>query len=272
MFCCPVCGRPLRQEEKAYRCPARHTYDIAAQGYVNLLLPQKKSSADPGDNAEMVQARTRFLSCGAYRPLSDRVNRLILENTGPAPALLDLGCGEGYYTARLREAMKAAEREASIYGIDLSRRALRHAARACPGAHFAVASLYDLPFADGAFTLIYNIFAPIAAAENARVLPPGGLLLAVYPAARHLFELKNILYERPYLNEEGQREIPGFSLVKEEHLCFAFSCESGETLQSLYKMTPYFYRTPAEGAARLQALSRLDLTADFTLALYRRKK
>lgn len=271
MFRCPVCGLPLCREEKAYRCPGRHSFDIAAQGYVNLLLPQKKSSADPGDNAEMVQARTLFLSSGAYQPLSDAVNRLVLENTGPSPALLDLGCGEGYYTARLWQALKKAGKGAEIYGVDLSRRALRHAARACPGARFAVASLYELPFADGAFTLCYNIFAPIAPAENARVLPPGGLLLAVYPAARHLFELKSILYEKPYLNEEGPREIEGFSLIKEDQLCYPFSCESGELLQALYKMTPYFYRTPAGGTERLQALESLRITADFTLALYRRE-
>lgn len=270
MFCCPVCGRPLAREEKYYRCPGRHSFDIAAQGYVNLLLPQKKSSADPGDNAEMVAARTCFLSFGAYQPLSDAINRLISESTGPSPALLDLGCGEGYYTARLWEALAAHGKAAQLYGIDLSRRALRHAARLCPMAHFAVASLYELPFLDSQFALCYNIFAPICPQEIARVLLPGGLLLCAYPAARHLYELKSVLYERPYLNEDGARELEGFSLLHSERLCYPFSCESGELIDALYKMTPYFYRTPAEGAARLKGLDRLDITADFTLALYQR--
>lgn len=271
MFRCPVCGRPLAQEGKSYRCAGRHTYDIAAQGYVNLLLPQKKSSADPGDNAEMIAARTRFLLSGAYRPLSDAVNRLLLSQAGPAPALLDLGCGEGYYTGRLWDAFCEAGRTAALYGIDLSRRALRHAARFCLGARFAVASLYELPFADGSFDLAYNLFAPICPQENARVLRPGGKLLAVYPAAKHLYELKSILYEHPYLNEDGIRRIEGFTPLHSERLTYSFSCETPELLHALYKMTPYYYRTPAAGAERLDALDRLDITADFSWTLYERE-
>ena len=108
LYSCPVCGGSLAWGEHACRCPEGHSFDIAAQGYVNLLLANQKSSPNPGDNAEMVAGRTRFLDSGSYAPLSDALNGTVLALCGDAPRILDAGCGEGYYAARLLDAAPVA--------------------------------------------------------------------------------------------------------------------------------------------------------------------
>ena len=129
MFICPICKGALMKRERALCCPKNHSFDLAAQGYVNLLLANRKNSANPGDNAEMVASRTRFLDSGFYAPLSDTLNAEIAARAGAAPRILDAGCGEGYYAARLYDALHTAGKDAALYGVDLSKAAVRHAAR-----------------------------------------------------------------------------------------------------------------------------------------------
>ena len=143
LLCCPVCGNPLTFAERSAYCKNGHTYDRAARGgYIHLLRQQRRGSSDPGDSAEMCQARTRFLEGGWYAPLQ---NQLAAQVKQLAPNdILDAGCGEGWYTHAISEALPHAR----IAGIDLSRYALRHAGRSCPQAALAIASLFDLPLAD----------------------------------------------------------------------------------------------------------------------------
>ena len=139
MFICPVCGNLLQKEEKAYTCPKGHNYDLAKEGYVYLLPPNKKHSKDPGDNKQMVAARRAFLETGLYQPFSDELDRLALECLGEnrSPVVLDAGCGEGYYTGRLAQAL--GER-ARVFGFDISKCAVRAAAKRYREIAFAVGS------------------------------------------------------------------------------------------------------------------------------------
>ena len=174
LFVCPICSAPLTREEHSYRCPAGHSYDIAREGYVHLLPANKKHSANPGDDREMVAARTRFLDGGWYAPLQDALCRLVLAHTGNCPAVLDAGCGEGYYTNGIFSTLQNAGKSPHVAGVDLSKLALRKAARRTPGAEFAVASVYHLPVADRSIDLLVDCFAPLALEEYRRVLKPGG--------------------------------------------------------------------------------------------------
>ena len=129
LFRCPLCERPLRREEGAYRCPSGHSFDLAREGYTHLLPANRKHSAAPGDDREMAAARRDFLSCGYYSPLLNTLCSEIVPRCGEFPALLDSGCGEGYYTAGIYHALQAAGTQPRMAGIDISQFILRSAAR-----------------------------------------------------------------------------------------------------------------------------------------------
>ena len=267
LFCCPVCSAPLVRGERTYTCPHGHCYDIAREGYVNLLPANRKHSKDPGDDREMVAARSRFLEGGHYAPLREALCRLAAER---APrALLDAGCGEGYYTAGVCAALRAQAPDLRAAGVDLSRSALKKAARRERGAEFAAASVYHLPVADGAVDLLLNCFSPLALAEFRRVLRPGGAYLYVVPGAKHLWQLKQVLYDVPYENPEQHTPYEGFRYEDIVPVEFSMALE-GAALQDLFHMTPYYWKTPKAGVERLNELAQLEVTACFRIHVFRR--
>ena len=267
LFCCPICSAPLSRVERSYTCPNGHCYDIAKEGYVNLLPANRKHARDPGDDKEMVAARTRFLDGDHYAPLRDALCRLIAARS--PETLLDSGCGEGYYTAGVCAALREQAPGFRAAGVDLSRSALKKAARRDKSAEFAVASVYHLPVTDRSADLLLNCFSPLALDEFRRVLRPGGGFLYVVPGAKHLWELKQVLYDRPYENPEEESPYEGFAYEDIVPVEFPMAL-AGQALGDLFRMTPYFWKTPREGAQRLNALERLDVTASFRVHVFRR--
>ena len=260
-FLCPHCASPLTRGEHAYTCGMHHSYDIARAGYVNLLASKPPAV---GDNREMIAARKRTLDSGVYAPLRTAVAEAA-EKYAPGGAFLDAGCGEGYYTEAL-EAGRAG------FGIDISKDALKQAARRLKHTELAVASVYRLPFPEGGFHLLSCIFAPLVPAEYHRVLAPGGILLLAIPGPLHLFEMKTILYDTPYENEVSPYDsLDGFSFLEAKEVSFRFSLSGSEAIGDLFAMTPYYYRTPRAGRERLGTLDRLELGADFRVLLYRKE-
>ncbi|MFQ7429087.1 MAG: putative RNA methyltransferase [Flavonifractor plautii] len=168
----PHLRRPL-ERGAAYACPNGHAYDKAREGYVHLLPANKKHSKAPGDDKGMAEARRRFLSGGYYGHLLAALCALGAEYAPPGEAVLDSGCGEGYYTAGLWEALGRPP----LAGIDLSKPSVRLAARRVPEGEFAVASAYHLPLADASVGLVLNCFSPLALDEFRRVLRRRGLPL-----------------------------------------------------------------------------------------------
>ena len=138
MLRCPVCNMPIVPGETVWRCAQGHSFDVARQGYVNLLPVQQKHSLHPGDTPEQVRARRRFLGAGFYAPIAAAVCELL----GPARRVLDVGCGEGYYLRQFGQAHPEAER----WGLDISRDAVRLAAGADKAGHYLVATAARLPF------------------------------------------------------------------------------------------------------------------------------
>lgn len=268
LFCCPICGGALERESGRLVCPKGHSYDLAREGYVHLLPANRKHSDNPGDDREMVQARTRFLDGGWYAPLREALCKLAVPKEQDAPVLLDAGCGEGYYTAALSET--AAKLGGRIAGIDLSKAAVKKAARRCPSAEIAVASCYHLPIPDGTVDCLINCFSPLAAEEFKRVLRPGGRFLYVVPGPRHLWELKCLLYEAPYENEERIETYEGFSLESVTPIETRFTLPTAEDVQALFHMTPYTWKTPRESTARLSSVDRLTVTAQFRIHAFRK--
>lgn len=267
---CPLCAAPLVRLERTYACPGGHSFDISREGYVHLLPPNQMHSRLPGDDKAMAAARSRFLSGGYYAHLLEALCALVLEHTGTAPAVLDSGCGEGYYTAGVYAALAAAGRTPRMAGVDISKCCLRWAARREKGVEFAVASAYRLPVADGVADLLVNCFSPLALDEFRRVLRPGGVFLYVVPAPDHLWELKQVLYDQPYRNREEDVPYEGFSYERVEPV-EAVVDVAGEALRDLFQMTPYYWKTPREGAERLAALDGLRVRASFRVHVFRRR-
>ncbi len=268
LFRCPVCAAALTRDERTYRCPAGHSFDIAKEGYTYLLPPNQKHSAAPGDDKGMAAARRDFLSKEYYRPLLNTLSSQILALSGDSPDILDMGCGEGYYTGGIYETLAQAGKAPRMAGIDISKFILRYAARRTKAVEFAVASCYHLPLADGSVDLLLNCFSPLALDEIRRVLRPGGHFLYVVPAARHLWELKQVLYDNPYPNEEKETPYEGFSydaiLPVEDTI--TLPCQAD--IHALFQMTPYYWKTPKAGSERLAALTTLTTRISFRVHVF----
>lgn len=260
---CPLCGAVLNRVEKSYRCENRHSFDIARQGYVNLLPVQQKRSLNPGDTKEQVASRREFLSGGFYAPIAQALcdNAVELGCTGP---VLDVGCGEGYYSIRTAAALNA-----ELVGLDISKEAVRLAAGTYKEARWICGTAAKLPIADESVGLVMSLFALTVPAEFRRVLRGNGLFFQVLAAEDHLLGLKSIIYPELLHREKNTapRE-PGFELVKSVPLRFAFTVE-GPQVWNLLSMTPHVYRISKEGAARLEQTRILTDTASCVLNVYR---
>ena len=266
---CPVCGGELCREETRYVCPAGHSFDRARSGYVNLL--RSSSQGRHGDDKLMVRARREFLEQGYYDPLSEAVCEAATAAAGEHCVLVDAGCGEGKYTAVVFRALDAAGKTAEIVGVDISKDALAYAARRLRGAEFAVASSAHLPLKGESADIVLNIFSPLAAEEFARVLRPGGTLVRVYPLERHLWELKALIYERPYENPPTPLEIPGFVQAGTRSLRYAIHLHSAEDVMRLFRMTPYYYKTGKADQRKAAEAQSLDVTLEFGITVYRKR-
>ena len=207
---CPLCGQPLEQNGGSLVCPDRHTYDIARQGYVNLLPVQQKHSLSPGDTPEMLAARRRFLDLGYYSPICGDVIRALEAIPGGVSAVIDVGCGEGYYTEQFLRLFQ----DARIIGADISKAAVRMAASRTKEISWITATASHLPVADGAADAVTAMFSLFCEEEFARVLRPGGRVIEVTAGTEHLIELKRIIYDdlfeqhkRPKVPQGSLREV-----------------------------------------------------------------
>lgn len=270
LFLCPICGQQLQREKGRYVCPLQHSYDIASAGYVHLLPANKKHSLIPGDDKQMAAARNRFLSGGWYLPLRDAIAAAATERMPERGIFFDSGCGEGYYTAGVQQELKAAGKQAEVCGIDISKFSLRWAAKREHSIEFAVASAYHLPIPDKSVDFLLNCFSPLALSEFQRVIKPGGYFLYVVPAPKHLWELKQVAYDTPYENKEQAIQYDGFEYIRIQRVERRIKLPDAQTIQDLFGMTPYLWKTPKEGIARLNSLTALEVQTSFDLHLFRR--
>ncbi len=261
---CPVCGAELNRLDNRYVCPRGHSFDIARQGYVNLLTVQQKHSRNPGDTREQVLSRREFLEAGFYAPI---VQTLIdtAKSLGISGPVLDVGCGEGYYSARLAQALGAP-----LTGLDISKEAVRCAAGKYKGAQWLCATASHIPVADGSAALLTSLFALTAPEEFHRVLEQDGYFFQVLAAQDHLLGLKRIIYDQlTFKEKDTQPEFPGFERVQSVPIRFSFTVE-GKQVQNLLSMTPHVFRISKDGAARLTNTPCLTDTASCMLNVFRR--
>ena len=261
---CPICEKTLRREERSLVCPENHSFDIARQGYVNLLPVQRRHSAHPGDTKEQVASRREFLEGGFYAPIVDALIAAA-EKYGASGPILDVGCGEGYYCARLAKAMNA-----ELVGLDISKDAVRYAAGKYKDARWLCATAARIPVEDGAAGLLTSLFAITLPEEFHRVLGDNGLFFQVLAAQDHLLGLKRIIYDELLFREKDTvPELPGFTLLESIPIRFSFTVE-GPQVRNLFAMTPHLFRVSKNGADRLRETKCLTDTASCVLNVFRR--
>ncbi len=259
---CPICGNELNQAERSYSCANRHSFDMARQGYVNLLTVQQKHSLNPGDTREQVLSRRAFLEEGHYAPIAQTLIDTAKELGAEGP-ILDIGCGEGYYSARLARALSA-----ELTGLDISKEAVRCASAKYKGHQWLCATAARIPVADSSAGLVTSLFALTLPEEFRRVLKPEGYYFQVLAAQDHLLGLKSIIYpELKFKEKDSVPELPGFTLVRSTPIRFTFTVE-GQQVQNLFSMTPHVYRIGREGAEALRKTERLTDTASCVLNVY----
>lgn len=265
-FACPKCKGELVLDGNSKKCKNNHSFDRAKAGYYNLLLGV--GGGVHGDNAEMVEARRDFLSRGYYEPLAQKLSALVTELTPVFGCVLDAGCGEGYYTDRVESKLRERDSRSNVLAFDISRDAVKHAARRNRALSLAVATSYDMPLSDGSVDTVFNAFSPLALSEVRRVLHTGGRFVMVYPGRDHLFGLKSLIYKTPYKNEPADTSIEGFKLLSHEVLAYRIELDTRDAIRSLFMMTPYAYRTSSKDRERVLALSEVSTEVEFIIDSY----
>lgn len=257
---CPVCGGALSFGDKAVSCPAGHSFDIAREGYVNLLR-SSKSGDRMGDSKESARSRRSFLGKGYYSVLRDAMSGLFAGEQG---AVLDICCGEGYYTAAL-----GAAPALDVYGFDLSKEMIRLAAKR-GGATYFVANLAAIPVMDESFDAAVHLFAPFHEREFARILKRGGRLYSVIPGSRHLWALKEKLYDSPYPNDEALPDTALLKLNGTKKISAEILLETPQDIEEVFRMTPYYYHTSQADRDKLNGLASLETEIGFVIAEYQK--
>lgn len=265
LLMCPVCREALHLTEKTWHCANHHSYDVAKQGYVNLHVVQHKHSKNPGDTAESVQARRAFLSAGFYAPLQHaivaKIRELKIEN------LLDIGCGEGYYT----DAMQTEVLQ--CVGVDIAKNAVQVAAKLNKNVTWVVGTGAILPVLDASIDLCSSLFSPIPKQEILRVLKPEAYLLVVTPATEHLYAMREALFEEvnPHESHKFVEQLQDvFELVDESVVDAPLTLQQAD-LKNLIAMTPYAYKAKSERRQALEQEQQFKLNAQFQIYLFKKK-
>tara|TARA_R110001592_G_scaffold237306_3_gene496148 strand:+ start:48413 stop:49213 length:801 start_codon:yes stop_codon:yes gene_type:complete len=257
---------------RSYACENKHSFDIAKQGYINLLPVNQKKSKDPGDNEMMIAARRNFLELGFYDPLIEGIKSVISNElrfeTNDIVAL-DAGCGEGYYSEKALNNLSGLNTE--IVGTDISKYAVKNAAKQYKNNFYFVSSIYNLPVADNSTDLILSVFSPVMAEEFKRVLSAQGAAVVVSPASNHLREMAELIYEnfKPHTSNVVDTLSTEFEHTATHRCTFTADIKNAEDVLSLLKMTPYYWSTGIERLENITNKSTLSVTCDFNIDVFK---
>ena len=285
---CPVCGHELNKTGRQFHCENNHQFDVAKQGYVNLLQPQHKKSKQPGDSAEMVEARFRFLDEGYYQPISDKLNELVgkhyLTKSDQPYRITDAGSGEGYYTQRLHQYLQERihvpshddlqGNDLQVMGFDISQRAVKASCRRSKSIQWITATSSHIPVADKSQNVVLSLFSRIVPEEFSRILKKDGILYVASTGPQHLIELRNTLYQD--VKQQAYNPTPtlsgAFTPLERElsaNIHYTTDINSHQAINDLLLMTPHYWRAKESAKVTLQALETLTVTVDIMLTGYR---
>ena len=258
---CPICKNNLTQNLHSLSCNLRHCFDISKEGYINLLLVNQKKTNDPGDNKETVVARQNFLNKGYYFPLAKEISNITKVFCDSNSIILDAGCGTGFYLSNI-------DCGSQKIGIDISKHAIKIAAKKYQAIRFIVASIFNLPIKENSIDCILNIFAPKANDEFMRVLKQKGIIVEVIPGKLHLVELKKCLYNELHYNRTDVKKFDT-QCISEHQLTYKQNIGHNDLIQ-LFDMTPYAFKTSQNDKEKLDKIDNMDITFDFIIKIWRK--
>lgn len=271
MLICPVCKGKMTKNDRDYVCKKGHSFDRAKTGYVNLLQSQKSSAKRHGDDKLMIKRRTDFLEKGYYDGLRDAVVNFAVKYA-PNPAIIvDVGCGECYYTQAVYENLRRRGIETRVCGIDISKDAINAAAKRNANFELCVAGIFNIPVSDSGCNVIINMFAPHSPSEFARILSKDGVYIRAIPLRRHLMGLKAAIYDEPYENKPSEIELDGFEIIDRAEIRRTIRIDNRTDMQNLFMMTPYYYKTGKKEQERFARLGSLTTETEFGVIVYKKK-
>lgn len=240
---------------------------MAREGYVNLLLAHQKKSKNAGDSKMMVNSRRRFLNGSYYQILPDMIANQLSNLFGKVPfTLLDIGCGEGYYSDRLAQ----NHPQCSIWGGDISKPAIMAAAKRYQNIEFFVASSYHLPILPASVDLALKIYAPADLNEVSRVVKRSGYFISVIPGRNHLHELKAMIYDTPQYHDEQEECPEGFVAIDRVDISDTITIDDSQHIQDLLAMTPYYWHIPESRQQAVASLTSLRCQIHFIINIYQK--
>lgn len=259
---CPVCSNVLTKQDRCYKCENRHSFDEAKEGYVNLLTGSK-SGALTGDSKDMAKSRRDFLSKGYFSPLADEIIRIIGEKSKQNPFICDICCGEGWYSDYIK-----SRTDCTMTGFDISREMVKLAAKRKNGVSYFVGNLAKIPIKSESVDIAFHLFAPFHEKEFRRILKNDGIIITAVAGENHLFEMKEVLYDTPYKNDEKPPETENLTIKEKRKVTAKIHLESKEDIDALFRMTPYYYHTSEADKKKLAEFQKLDVTIDFAIFIY----
>ena len=271
---CPVCSSALSKTDnnKSFQCKNNHLFDQSKQGYINLLLSHLRKSKHPGDTSEMVLARKEFLNRGHYENVSNQLNQIANEycNTEKPIHYTDLGCGEGYYTERVKRSFN--QHSIKTCGIDISTPAIKSACKRDRSIQWIISSASHIPLASGSQDLASCLFFRFDANEVARILKTDGILISADTGPEHLIELRKHLYDDVKVDKP---EVKVSNECRLEHLKTinikqTITLNSSLEIEQLLTMTPHYWRATQAKKQALFSLDYLQVSLDIQFNIYRR--
>ncbi|MGP0454629.1 putative RNA methyltransferase [Streptococcus pneumoniae] len=238
-FACPICQENLTLLETNFKCCNRHSFDLAKFGYVNLA-PQIKQSANY--DKENFQNRQQILEAGFYQAILDAVSDL-LASSKTTTTILDIGCGEGFYSRKLQE----SHSEKTFYAFDISKDSVQIAAKSEPNwaVNWFVGDLARLPIKDASMDILLDIFSPANYGEFRRVLSKDGILIKVIPTENHLKEIRqrvqDQLTNKEYSNQDIKEHFQEHFTILSSQSASLTKTITAEQLQALLSMTPLLF-------------------------------
>ena len=239
VFACPICRENLTLVESSLKCENRHSFDLAKFGYVNLA-PQIKQSANY--DKENFQNRQQILEAGFYQAILEAVSDL-LSNSKNAKTILDIGCGEGFYSRKLQE----SHSDKTFYAFDISKDSVQIAAKSEPNwaVNWFVGDLARLPIKDASMDILLDIFSPANYGEFRRVLSKDGILIKVVPTENHLKEIRQMVQEqltkKDYSNQDIKEHFQEHFRIQSSQIASLTKPITAEQRQALLSMTPLLF-------------------------------
>ena len=238
-FACPICQENLALVENSLKCNNRHSFDLAKFGYVNLA-PQIKQSANY--DKENFQNRQQILEAGFYQAILEAISDL-LSNSESTKTILDIGCGEGFYSRKLQE----SHSDKTFYAFDISKESIQISAKSEPNwaVNWFVGDLARLPIKDASMDILLDIFSPANYGEFTRVLKENGLLIKVIPTKNHLKEIRqkvqDQLTNKDYSNQDIKNHFQNNFTILSSKTASLTKPITVEQLQDLLSMTPLLF-------------------------------